>query len=64
MDSLQTAVLVLATVILAVAAGVILWRELGRGAEGGFLQGWRDLSGLGATLGGLVVILTWLWATR
>jgi hypothetical protein len=63
-DALQTSVLVVATSLVAVAAAVILWRELGRGAEGGFLEGWRDRFGLAMTLGGLAVLLTWLWAAR
>ena len=29
--------------------------------EGGFLTGWRDILGLTVTLGGLAVLLTWLW---
>ncbi len=61
---MQTAVLAVGTSMLAVAASVILWRELERGAEGRFLQGWRDVLGIGVTLGGLVVLLTWLWSLR
>ena len=61
-DTPQVVVLVLATVIVAVASAGILWREMGRGAEGGFLPGWRDRLGLAATLGGLAVLLTWIWS--
>ena len=62
MSTLETTVLGSATTLIAFAGAVILWRELGRGTEGGFLTGWRDLLGLALTLGGLVVLLTWLWA--
>ena len=61
MDGLQTTILALATAVIALAAAVILWRELGNGAEGGFLTGWRNILGLTVTLGGLAVLLTWLW---
>ena len=61
-DSSQIIALSFATLIVAVASGVILWREMGRGAEGGFLPGWRDRLGLAATLGGLAVLLTWIWS--
>lgn len=61
---MQTTVLALGTSMLAVSAFVILWRELGRGAEGGFLQGWRDVLGIAVTFGGLVILLTWLWTLR
>jgi len=63
-SSFQTFVLVVGTGLLVVAAGVIVWRELGREADGRFLDGWRDVAGLAATLSGLVVLLVSLWATR
>lgn len=62
-DSLERFVLIVATALLVVAASVVLWREAGRGAEGGFISGWRDFLGLVVTLGGLAVLLTWLWST-
>lgn len=63
MDSLETAVLAAATTIIAVAALTILWRELSHTAQGGFLQRWRDYVGIGATLGGLAFLVTWLWVS-
>lgn len=63
MDSVERAVLSVATLLLAISASVILWNELGHSAPGGFLPRWRDYLGIGMTIGGLVVLLTWLWAS-
>ncbi len=64
MTSFQTFVLVVATALLVVAVGVIVWREIRSEPDARFLEGWRDVAGLAATLSGLVVLLVSLWATR
>ncbi len=64
MSALQTTVLTAGTALLAVSSAVIVWREMSSSAEGRFLRSWRDYLGLATTIGGLVVLLTWLWSTR
>jgi hypothetical protein len=63
-SALQTTILAIGTVLIAVSGGVIAWRGLRPSAEGGSIQTWRDLLGLLLTLAGLAVLVTWLWASR
>ena len=61
MNGLEIAVLAAGTGLLAVAMGVIVWRELQPGSRGSYVQTWRDLAGIVAMLSGLAVLGLWLW---
>ena len=64
MDGLQTAILVVGSVLVGFATITIAWRELRPGGDAAYVQSWLDMVGLVFTVSAIGALVGWLWISR